>query len=287
MTAVVVALAAAVLVLAVLVAGLLRSHAEILRALHELGAGLELDRRDGAAGAGPQPLTLEPFAPTHPASAGSGSVRSASAGPAAGSASAGSGPVAAGHSDDQAPERIAGSTLADEEVALSLRGGDTLLAFLSSGCSTCQGFWQDFAAGAVEVPGDARLVVVAQSLADESESALRERAPAEIPLVLSSEAWAEFSVPGSPYFVYVDGGSGRVVGEGSAASWGQVVDLLSQARADDRSRRRSPRELGIAGDGQHRRDRDDAALLAAGIGPGDPSLWSGSAEPSPAQRAQA
>ena len=47
MTALVVALAVAVVLLAVLVAGLLRSHAEILRALHELGAGLELDRADG------------------------------------------------------------------------------------------------------------------------------------------------------------------------------------------------------------------------------------------------
>ena len=40
MTALVVALAVAVLLLAVLVAGLLRSHAEILKALHELGAGV-------------------------------------------------------------------------------------------------------------------------------------------------------------------------------------------------------------------------------------------------------
>ena len=80
----------------------------------------------------------------------------------------------------------------------------------------------------------------------------------------------------SPYFVYVDGSDGRVVGEGSAATWGQVVDLLGQARADDRGR--SARDLGIAGGGRHRRDRDDAALAAAGIGPGDPSLWTGPTE---------
>ncbi|MEF2162554.1 hypothetical protein, partial [Pseudomonas aeruginosa] len=125
-----------------------------------------------------------------------------------------------------------------EAVALSLRGsGDTLLAFLSSGCSTCQGFWSAFADGPADVPGDARVVVVAQGLEDESESALRQRAPSGVPLVLSSEAWAEFGVPGSPYFAYVDGATGRVLGEGSAASWPQVVDLLGQARADDRARR--------------------------------------------------
>ena len=239
MTALGVALAAAVLVLAFLVAGLLRSHAEILRALHELGAGLELDR--GAPG--PQPLVLEPFAPVRPAAGGS-----------------------------DVPDSVVGTTLDDEAVALSLRGGgDTLLAFLSSGCGTCQGFWQDFSSGVDDVPGGARLVVVTQGLVDESESALRDRAPAGVPLVLSSQTWAEFSVPGSPYFVYVDGASGSVLGEGSAATWEQVVDLLGQARADGRAA--SERATRVAGGGRHRRDRDDAALAAAGIVPGDPSLW--------------
>lgn len=250
MTAVVVALGAAVLVLAVLVAGLLRSHAEILRALHELGAGLELDREGGAsASAGPQPLVLEPYGTTP--------------GPAASS---------------ERPTSIAGTTLDDEAVALSLQGdGDTLLAFLSSGCGTCQGFWSTFRDGVRDVPGGARLVVVAQGPADESESALRERAPEGLPLLLSGEAWAEFSVPGSPYFVYVDGASGRVVGEGSAASWEQVVDLLGQAHADDRARQRrgagGPAGAPIAGNGAHRRQRDDEALAAAGVRPGNPSLW--------------
>ena len=49
MTVLVVAEAAAILLLGLLVAGLLRSHAEILRRLHELGAGMELTcpRRSG------------------------------------------------------------------------------------------------------------------------------------------------------------------------------------------------------------------------------------------------
>ncbi len=247
MTAVVVALGAAVLLLAVLVAGLLRSHAEILRALHELGAGLELDG-DRAAAGGPQPLLLEPF----------GAVR---------------GPDAPG----ERPSSLSGTTLDDEAVGLSLVGsGDTLLAFLSSGCSTCQGIWSSLRDGRAEAPGGARVVVVAQGLPDESESALRERAPAGVPLVLSSEAWAEFSVPGSPYFVYVDGDTGRTVGEGSAASWEQVVDLLGSARADSRPRTGGARR--VAGDGEHRRQRDDDALAAAGIRPGDPSLWAGTDE---------
>lgn len=304
MTAVVVALAAAVAVLAILVAGLLRSHAEILRALHELGAGLELDRQGGADG-GPRPLVLEPFASVRPTSgAGPGHNGNDDDGHNDGSSDG-------SHNNDGAdldrPTSVTGSTLDDEVVSLPLRGaGDTLLAFLSSGCSTCQGFWEAFSTGSRnDVPGGARLVVVAQGPADESESALRERAPAAVPLVLSSEAWAQFSVPGSPYFAYVDGDTGRVVGEGSAGSWPQVVDLLGQARADDRSRRnagstshtrtadharsadhtRNSSDIRsgssrtgssrVAGNGAHRRGRDDAALLAAGISADDPSLWPG------------
>jgi hypothetical protein len=64
-TALVVGLALVVLVLGVLVAGVLRSHAEILKALHELGAGLELDR----AAEGPVPVTIDGVVP--PRAAGS------------------------------------------------------------------------------------------------------------------------------------------------------------------------------------------------------------------------
>lgn len=227
MTALVVALAAAVLLLAVLVAGLLRSHAEILKALHELGAGLELDRAEG-----PVDVTIE-------------GVRTPRR--AAGA---------------QTAEAVTGETLDGEAVALSLTAGtDTLLAFLSSGCSTCGAFWEAFAERELDVPGAARLVVVTKGLDEESASALAARAPRHVQLVASSSAWEGFAVPGSPYFVYVDG-SGRVIGEGSAATWSAVVSLMGQAHADDAHRRGR----------LSRQGRDDAALAAAGIRPGDPSL---------------
>lgn len=226
MTSAVVALAVAVLLLGVLVAGLLRSHAEILKALHELGAGLDLDRA-----AGPVAVTIEGVRPPR-----------RDAGPA--------------------PESVVGETLEGERVALSLvGGGSTLLAFLSSGCLTCQTFWDTFRAGGVAVPGDARLVVVTKDLDEESESALRARDPRTVPVVASSQAWESFSVPGSPYFAYLDA-TGRVVGEGSAATWDAVTTLMGQAHADDGHRR------GRRG----RQDRDDAALAAAGIAPGHDSL---------------
>lgn len=196
MTAAVVGLACAVVLLAVLVAGLLRSHAEILKALHELGAGLDLDRSQPE----PVPVTIDGI--SAPRTAGDLSV----------------------------PDSISGETLDGEVLALSLLGQDTLVAFLSSGCTTCQVFWQAFR-GRPELPAGARLVVVTKGPAEESPSALRERRPSGVPLLMSSESWEAFGVPGSPYFAYVDA-AGRVVGEGSGASWPQVLGLMQQARAD-------------------------------------------------------
>lgn len=225
MTAAVVALSAAVVLLGVLVAGLLRSHAEILKSLHELGAGLELDRSgDGV------PVTIDGIASARTSAARTGPT----------------------------PAAVTGTTLDDETVALNLLGTETLIAFLSSGCSTCQAFWDAFR-GPVTVPGGARLVVVTRDLDEESPSALRDRAPADVPVVVSSETWDGFEVPGSPYFAYVDR-TGRIVGEGSAATWPAVVDLMAQALADR------------PGGGKHRDARDEQVLLAAGIGPDHPSL---------------
>jgi len=198
MSAVVVALSVAVLLLAVLVAGLLRSHAEILKALHELGAGLELDR------SGPVPVTID-------------GVRTPRTGGA------------------EVPDAVTGQSLDGESVGVSLTSGPpVLLAFLSSGCTTCQAFWTAFDDPQLRVPGDARLVVVTKSLAEESPSALASRAPRELTLLTSSAAWEAFSVPGSPYFVLVDG-AGRIVGEGSAATWPAVATLMGQAQVDSRS----------------------------------------------------
>lgn len=229
MTALVVGLALVVLALGVLVAGLLRSHAEILKALHELGAGLELDR----AGEGPVPVTVD-------------------------------GVAAPRRSDSPVPESLVGTTLDGESVAFSLQGGGAMLAFLSSGCTACQAFWSAFASGPPAVPAGARLIVVVRDLDEESESELVKRRPAAVPVVCSSAGWDALDVPGSPYFLLVQ--DGRVVGEGAGASWPQVVDLLTQATAD----------AALRGNGAVRESRDNAALRAAGIEPGHPSLYEAS-----------
>ena len=49
---------------------------------------------------------------------------------------------------------------------------------------------------------------------------------------MSTEAWGDYEVPGSPFFVLVDGRSGRRIGEGVANHFRQVVELVRRAEAD-------------------------------------------------------
>jgi hypothetical protein len=197
-TAVVLAEGAAIVLLTVLVAGLLRSHAEILKSLHELGAGLEGDRA-----AGPVPIAIDAV-----------------------------GGFAGGSPSRDVPGSLVGETLDGESIAVPLVAStDTLIAFLSAGCSSCEVVWREFADASLTVPGNARLVVVSRDADDESISTLRSVVPGRFAHVLSSEAWEAFDVPGSPYFAYVDAG-GRLVGEGTAVTWPHVTSLIRQALAD-------------------------------------------------------
>jgi hypothetical protein len=72
---------------------------------------------------------------------------------------------------------------------------------------------------------------------------------------MASDAWVSYEVPGSPYFVLVDGPSARVEGEGTGATWDHVHNLIGHATGDERE------------------VRIDRELLAHGIGPGDALLY--------------
>jgi hypothetical protein len=153
--------------------------------------------------------------------------------------------------DLPAPKRVAsrahdvmGSTLDGDSVVVSAASGsDTLFAFLSTGCLTCQGFWDGLQPGAREpLPGDTRVVVVVKDPAFESPSRLAKLAPPDVPVVQSSSAWEDFGVQMSPYFCFVDGGTGAVRSEGAAMTWQQVSSLLTDALFDEAAAR--SRELG-------------------------------------------
>ena len=154
-------------------------------------------------------------------------------------------------------------------------GGLTLLAFLSSGCSSCAGFWEAFHdQGQLELPAGARLVVVTKGPDREVAGEVAALAPPGTTVVMSNDAWTDYEVPGSPFFVLVDGGRGRRIGEGVATHFRQVAELVRRAEVDaaaSAAGTRSGRDIGL--DGPARESANDAELRAAGILPGDPSLY--------------
>jgi hypothetical protein len=269
MTALVIVEGLALLLLAVLVAGLLRSHAEILRRLHELGAGLDpADDAGAPAAGGPADLGF-PVPPGRalPSAAG---AREAS--------------------------DVTGQTASGEFAHVAVTGvdRDTMIAFLSTGCRTCAGLWSSVGDGTrIGLPRDTSLIIVTRSGDEESLGRIRELAPAGVPVLLSTEAWDAYEVPVAPYFVHVDGSTGRVVGEGAASSWQQVAELVRDADLDRPGTRTSGgkkptlsrrRFLGAGlvpgassdfdgADPAAREQRIDAELRAAGIEPGHPSLY--------------
>lgn len=227
MTAVIIIEGVVIVLLAILVAGLLKSHAEILRQLDALGAS-----EDGSVTVGsPQ---------TRPTTTGF----------------------------EKAPATtLTGVDLSGGVVAVSLEHGrgNTLIAFLSSGCLSCEAFWKEFQKGDFDLPTpDTRTIIVTRGPKSESPSKVRELAPPRLTLLMSDDAWDVFRVPMTPYFLLVDG-SGMVVGEGAASSWRHLLGLLRQSAADAAS----PIHLDTEG----RLQFSDSQLRDAGVQPGDPSLY--------------
>ena len=215
-------------VVLVLVAGLLRSNAELLRRL-----GRAEDEGASRSGAYDTVTARPPDVVPPPA------VRRA------------------GRSTRAAP--IAGTTTDGDAVKLDFDGGatmPTLLAFLSSGCATCAEFWETLAQPLLS--DRVQTVIVTHGPDRERRARLRSLAPAGVPVVMSSPAWDDYGVPGSPYFVLVDG---TIAGEGVATTWQALSSLVNDA-IEDRLDTHAPT----------RAETIEATLAAAGIGPDHPSL---------------
>jgi hypothetical protein len=92
---------------------------------------------------------------------------------------------------------------------------------------------------------------------------------------MSTEAWSDYEVPGSPFFALVDGRTGRRIGEGVAQHFSQVVELVRRAQVDVQPFRLGSRSRAAADglDGPARESANDKELLAAGIHPGHESLY--------------
>lgn len=211
--------------LSLLVAGMLRTHGEILRAL-KLGPE---EGDDAVMDTSPPP-----------------------------------GPPA--NVDDRlrapAPD-IIGTDLALEELSVGMQGfQNTLLGFLSSGCLACVRFWEAVSEpdNGLDLPLGARMIFVTKDVQEERLAQLRDLAPAAYPVVMSSQAWQNYEVPGAPYFVWIDGPTATIRGVGSSDKIEGVLNMLRDQLAEERLPDASP-------------DRDERELLAAGITPGHPSLF--------------
>lgn len=225
-------------VLTVLVAGLLRAYATVLQRLHRLDGGAH----------GPTEFTVSPASPI------------------------------------REPERreqwadahdITGETLTGEIVASRVAGveHDTVLVFLSSGCSSCHVFWDEFSRpGEIRLPARTRLMVVTQGAEADSRAALRDIAPDGLDVIMSSGGWSDYEVPGSPYVVLVDGRTGRIRGEGTGQSWRQVGELLARSSGDATYLTGGPSPQKPLADVEREADAD-RELLAAGILPDDGRLY--------------
>jgi hypothetical protein len=213
----------------VYIVALLRSHADILRRL----AALEERAVAGAPGAPAD-------APAPPV--GGGEVTSA-------------GP-------------INGTTLQGDSVTLSFGPGSpvTLIAFLTSGCTSCAPLWAGLHEARDLGALAQRVMVVTHDPTRESPTRLERLAPGGTEVIMSSAAWADYAVPGSPHFVLTDG-AGGILGRGSALSWSQLETMVADARADAR------RAVAGAGNTAERAQRSESALASAGIGPGHASLY--------------
>lgn len=258
MTVVVWLLVLVVALLAVFVVGLLRSHASIVRALHDAGINLDPERADEPGTHGhhdrpvPTPTLLSERAPD---------IRTVDGVPTPADVSG------------RRAHDVAGTTPTggSRTVAVTDTTGATLLAFLTTGCGTCAEFWNAFAQG-VALPADTRLVVVTKGGEAESPADVSALAAPHLVTIMSSQAWDDYCIPVAPYFVLVDGTSGVVAGEGAASSWDLVQRLLAKAVADGGY---SPGELSRRDVllGRARAERVDQDLLDAGIEPGSPELY--------------
>jgi hypothetical protein len=165
-------------------------------------------------------------------------------------------------------------------IAVDNNDGLTLLGFLSSGCATCAGFWEALQSPDVlNLPEGTRVAIVTKGPDREVPSEVRSLSTGRVPVVMSTEAWLDYKIPGSPFFVLVDGSNGQMIGQGVASHVGQLADLIRRAEhdrsPDHRRRRRGPMN-GL--DGPARASVADEVLQAAGIHPGDPSLYPTSLE---------
>jgi hypothetical protein len=124
---------------------------------------------------------------------------------------------------------VRGVTVAGEPTAYELEtpATPTLVAFLSTTCGICLSLWERLRDEGVE--GVPAVVVTKDPAVEELDIAQSLAGSGSLPVVMSSEAWDDYEVPGSPYFLLVGGEPATVLAEGDASSWDALRNLAQQS----------------------------------------------------------
>lgn len=248
--------------LALLVVGMLRAYAEVIRRLENLDrAGVVIGAAPNGNAAAPE-VGAQAETETEPG---------------------------AGVGDLALP--IQGHRPGGGATAIDLSGGrsdGTLLTFLSAGCVSCGEIWEAVTAGAEDLTklGIGRVVIVTKAPGEEDPVRIQRLSNGFGDVVMSSEAFRDYAADFTPYFVLVKP-SGEVAGVGTAQSWPQMLEMIREATLDEAFAKRLTPKRGIlamarkwtarsgprAETPAEQSARADAELAAAGIGPGHPSLY--------------
>jgi hypothetical protein len=112
-----------------------------------------------------------------------------------------------------------------------------------------------------------RVLVMTLGESEESPTRAQSLANPAVDVVMSSSGWSDFEVPGAPYFVLLEPGTSRIIGEGSAMTFESLEEFLSDATNDQKW------DLDTSNRLESEESRIDVELRRAGILPGDPRLY--------------
>jgi len=124
-----------------------------------------------------------------------------------------------------------GTTPDGSPLSIDLEGEQPqLVAFLSTSCAICTVLWERLQSGELaEQSALLRSVVVTKSAGMEDTDRVRElTAVGDVPTVMSTQAWEDYEIPGSPYFLLVGGDPRDVIGEGPATGWADVSAMVGR-----------------------------------------------------------
>jgi hypothetical protein len=191
--------------LAALCVGLLRTNASLTRRVDALEIAAERTRRRQSAGS----RTETSQESTMESSVGGG----------------------ADDDDEGGLVSLDGTSPDGRPLSVDLQGDDPqLIAFLSTSCGICTSLWERMQSGALAAESpQLRSVVVTKSASLEDTDRVQELTGAgDVPTVMSTQAWEDYEIPGSPYFLLVGGDPRDVIGEGPVSGWADLSAIVGR-----------------------------------------------------------